>query len=91
MVMKRCGIDPSTEINVATFNQITNFDTRQVISRLGVAISDIAEQELREIYSTVINIEKSINNKNYTFVKKHCRTRAARNIFYCHKYRKIYK
>ena len=73
MVMKRCGIDPSTEINVATFNQITNFDTRQVISRLGVAISDIAEQELREIYSTVINIEKSINNKNYTFVKKNNR------------------
>lgn len=69
MVMRRCGIDPSTEINVDTFNQITNFDTRQVISRLGVAISDIAEQELREIYSTVINIEKSINNKNYTFVK----------------------
>ena len=73
MVMKRCGIDPSTEINVDTFNQITSFDTRQVISRLGAAISDIAEQELREIYSTVINIEKSINNKNYTFVKKNNR------------------
>ena len=73
MVMKRCGIDPSTEINIDTFNQITSFDTRQVISRLGAAISDIAEQELREIYSTVINIEKSINNKNYTFVKNNNR------------------
>lgn len=59
--------------NVDTFNQITSFNTRQVISRLGAAISDIAEQELREIYSTVINIEKSINNKNYTFVKNNNR------------------
>ena len=73
MVMKRCGLDPSTEFNAETFNQITNFDTRQVISRLGAAISDIAEQELREIYSTVLNIEKSINNKNYTFVKNNNR------------------
>ena len=69
MVMKRCGLDPSEELNVESFNQITSFDTRQVISRLGAAISDIAEQELREIYSTVINIEKTIKNKNYTFVK----------------------
>ena len=73
MVMKRCGLDPSEEFNVESFNQITSFDTRQVISRLGAAISDIAEQELREIYSTVINIEKSINNKNYTFVKNNNR------------------
>ena len=69
MVMKRCDLDPSTQFSVDTFNQITSFDTRQVISRLGAAISDIAEQELREIYSTVINIEKTIKNKNYTFVK----------------------
>ena len=73
MVMKRCGLDPSEELNVESFNQITSFDTRQVVSRLGAAISDIAEQELREIYSTVINIEKSINNKNYTFVKNNNR------------------
>lgn len=73
MVMKRCGLDPSEELNVESFNQITSFDTRQVVSRLGAAISDIAEQELREIYSTVINIEKSIKNKNYTFVKNNNR------------------
>ena len=73
MVMKRCGLDPSEELNVESFNQITSFDTRQVVSRLGAAISDIAEQELREIYSTVINIEKYINNKNYTFVKNNNR------------------
>lgn len=68
MVMKRCGLDPNIEFDVNSFNEIKNFDTRQVASRLGAAISDIAEQELREIYSTVQNIEKSINNKNYTFV-----------------------
>ena len=69
IVMKRCGLDPSPQIRADDFNQINKFDTRQVISRLGNAISDIAEQELREIYSTVINIEKTINNRNYTFVK----------------------
>ena len=68
MVMKRCGLEPTTEFSSDSFNEIKNFDTRQVVSRLGAAISDIAEQELREIYSTVQNIEKSIKNRNYTFV-----------------------
>ena len=68
MVMKRCGLDPTEKFNSETFSQITNFDTKQVISRLGAAISDIAEQELREIYSSVKNFEKSINNINYRFV-----------------------
>ncbi len=70
MVMKRCGLNPKEEFNVDSFSQIEKFNSRQVISRLGAAISDIAEQELREIYSTVQNIEKSINNRNYTFVNK---------------------
>ncbi len=70
MVMKRCGLDPTKNFSIEAFNSIVNFDTRQVISRLGAAISDIAELELREIYSTVLNIEKSINNKNYTFAKE---------------------
>ena len=68
MVMKRCGLDPTEIFNLETFSQISSFNTKQVISRLGAAISDIAEQELREIYSSVRNFEKSRNNINYTFV-----------------------
>ena len=68
MVMKRCGLNPTEIFNLETFSQISSFNTKQVISRLGVAISDIAEQELTEIYSSVRNFEKSRNNINYTFV-----------------------
>lgn len=70
IVMKRCGLDPNEFFSDQNFDLISFFNTKQVTARLGGAISDIAEQELREIYSTVINIEKSIRNKNYTFVKK---------------------
>ena len=68
MVMKRCGLNPTEILNSEVFNQISSFNTKQVISRLGAAITDIAEQELREIYSSVRNFEKSRNNINYTFV-----------------------
>lgn len=69
MVIKRCGLDPMENYNIDSFNQITNFSDKKLMTRLGAAISDIAEQELREVYTTVLNIEKDINNKNYTFVK----------------------
>ena len=44
---------------------LTQFNNKSVISRLGAATSDVAEQELREIYSSVRNFEKS---ENRTFV-----------------------
>ena len=69
MVMKRCGLDTSKEFNTENFKSIIDFNTKQVATRLGVAISDIAERELREIYSTILNIEKTIKNKNRTFVE----------------------
>ena len=68
MVMKRCGIEPLNHFNISDFDLIKQFNSKRVIARLGAATSDIAEQELREIYSSVKNYEKSTNNINRTFV-----------------------
>ena len=68
MAIKRCGIDPTEHFNVSDFEMISSFNNKRVVSRLGAAISDIAEQELREIYSSVINYEKNYKLTNRTFV-----------------------
>ena len=65
MALNRCGIDPGNFFKYNDFEIITNFDTKSVISRLGVATSDISEQIIREIASSVRNFEKNINR---TFV-----------------------
>ena len=69
MVLKRCGIDPKEYFDVDDFRNIVNFNTIEVISRLGIATSDIAELELHEIYTTVLDLKKSEKNKAHTFVK----------------------
>ena len=68
MTMKRCGIDPMEHFSLADFEIIKQFNNKRVISRLGAATSDIAEQEIREIYSSVINFEKNNKLTNRTFV-----------------------
>lgn len=68
MTMKRCGIDPMEHFSLSDFELISQFNNNRVIARLGAATSDIAEQELREIYSSVRNFEKSTNYINRTFV-----------------------
>ena len=65
MALNRCGIDPGNFFKYNDFEIITNFDTKSVISRLGAATSDISEQIIREIASSVRNFEKNINR---TFV-----------------------
>ena len=67
MVLKRCGIDPKEYFDVDDFRNIVNFNTTEVISRLGIATSDIAEVELHEIYTTVLDLKKQ-KNKSHTFV-----------------------
>lgn len=67
MVLKRCGIDPKEYFDVEDFRNIVNFNTIEVISRLGIATSDIAEVELHEIYTTVLDLKKE-KNKSHTFV-----------------------
>jgi N12 class adenine-specific DNA methylase len=68
MTMNRCNIDPMEHFSLSDFDLITQFANKRLISRLGAATSDIAEQELREIYSSVRNFEKSTNYINRTFV-----------------------
>ncbi len=68
MTMKRCNIDPMEHFSLSDFDLITQFANKRLISRLGAATSDIAEQELREIYSSVRNFEKGTNYINRTFV-----------------------
>lgn len=48
ITLKRCGYEPLRLSNKNDFSQIINFNTIEVISRLGLAISDISEVELRE-------------------------------------------
>ena len=69
MIMKRCGINPMEIFEIDDFRNITNFNTNQVISRLGIATSDIAETGLREIYSTIREIQISEKNTIRTFEK----------------------
>ncbi len=68
MVLKRCGINPKEYFDIEDFRNIVNFNTTEVISRLGIATSDIAEVELHEIYTTVLDLKKE-KNKSHTFVK----------------------
>ena len=69
MALKRCGIDPKEYFDIEDFRNIVNFNTPEVIARLGIATSDIAEVELHEIYTTVLDLKKSEKNISHTFVK----------------------
>ena len=65
IALNRCGIDSANFFKYNDFELITKFNTKSVISRLGAATSDISEQIIREIASSVRNFEKNINR---TFV-----------------------
>lgn len=64
MMLKRCGYDPADYFDIDDFNNIVEYDTTETISRFGIAMSDIVEVELHEIYTTVLDIQK---NKKRTF------------------------
>ena len=70
MVLKRCGIDPKEYFDVEDFRNIVNFNTTEVISRLGIATSDIAEVELHEIYTTVLDLKKEKINLIHLLIIK---------------------
>ena len=69
MMLKRCDIDPSKYYDRNNFSDISNFNSIETISRIGAATSEIAEVGLREIESTIINLQISAKNKIYTFDK----------------------
>ena len=57
-VLKRLGYDAGIYLTDDDFEQITQFDTIETISRLGEATSDISEMILRQIERSVRQIEK---------------------------------
>ena len=70
MMMTRCGINADEYYDREDFEDIFNFNTPSTVIAMGVAVSDIAEMGLREIESTVKNIQKSEKKQNRTFVKE---------------------
>ena len=70
MMMTRCGIKADEYYDREDFEDIFNFNTTSSVIAMGMAVSDIAEMGLREIESTVKNIEKNEKKRNRTFVKE---------------------
>ena len=70
MMMTRCGINADQYYDREDFEDVFNFNTPATVIAMGVAVSDIAEMGLREIESTVKNIQKSEKKQNRTFVKE---------------------
>ena len=67
MLMARCGIDPSGYFESDDFQPIHNFNTPDTMNLLGTATSAIAEMGIREIASTVLNLQKTETNRIGTF------------------------
>ena len=70
MILSRCGIDARDFLDAEASDPILPFNTTDTIDVLGTATSDIAEMGLREIESTVRNLQRSERNPNRTFVEK---------------------
>ncbi|MCM1364969.1 MAG: SNF2-related protein, partial [Ruminococcus sp.] len=69
MLMTRCGIDADAFYDSSDFRDVMNFNTSSLAISLGTAVSEIAEMGLREIESTVRNLQKSERKPNRTFDK----------------------
>ena len=69
-MMKRCGLDADSFYDFEDFKAIFNFNTHEVVVQLGNALSDISEMGIREIESTVKNLQKNEKKRNRTFVKE---------------------
>ena len=70
MMMKRCGLDADSFYDFEDFKAIFNFNTHEVVVQFGNALSDISEMGIREIESTVKNLQKNERKRNRTFVKE---------------------
>ncbi len=67
MLMSRCGIDPTNYFEQEDFQAIHNFNTPDTVTLLGSATSAIAEMGIREIASTVLDLQKAEKEVNRTF------------------------
>lgn len=58
-LLSRCGFDPTAYFNEDDFIGIHDFNSIEVISVLGTAVSDLSEQVLRTIERTLKDFERS--------------------------------
>ena len=69
MLLNRCGYNADEYLTLEDFQSALNFNTLDTVSRLGAATSDIAEMLLREIETTVKDIQKTERKQSRTFAK----------------------
>ena len=67
MLLTRCGLDAEEYLNSEDKLWIPLFHTAQTATIIGTAASDIAEPVLKEIASTVLELQKDEKNQVYTF------------------------
>ena len=70
MLISRCGLDTNEFFDREDFADIVNFNTPATINAIGVATSDIAEMELREISQSIRNVQIAEKDQNRTFAQK---------------------
>ena len=69
MALVRCGYAADEYLTFEDFQDIINFNTLDTISRLGAATSDISEMLLREIGSTVKELQKAEKKQSHILQK----------------------
>lgn len=69
MMMTRCGINADDFYDSSDFQDVMNFNTHPLVISFGTAVSEVAEMGLREIESTVRNLQRNERKYNRTFDK----------------------
>ncbi|WP_034379000.1 DEAD/DEAH box helicase family protein [Dehalobacter sp. UNSWDHB] len=69
MLLVRCGCNADQYLTLEDFQDVANFNTLDTVSRLGTATSDISEMLLREIETTVKELQIAEKKQNRTIAK----------------------
>lgn len=70
MALSRAGYEPRRYFDREDFSHLFDFNTVEVISVLGAAVSDISEMVIREMGETVKEMEKEERRKIRTFAQR---------------------
>ena len=70
MALSRAGYEPRQYFDREDFSHLFDFNTVEVISVLGAAVSDISEMVIREMGETVKEMEKEEKRKIRTFAQE---------------------
>lgn len=70
MALSRAGYEPRQYFDREDFSHLFDFNTLEVISVLGAAVSDISEMVIREMGETVKEMEKEEKRKIRTFAQE---------------------